>query len=111
MHRRLYFSLITSSLLVVTAAGCAAGSTDSTDVGSAAQAIGACGLGDEVLSVRTYTTADIPELTALQKAQFVTAFRESAWNDITTVEEAFPGDVIGLVNAIALRVGDTLYAD
>jgi len=28
-----------------------------------------------------------------------------------TVESAFPGDVIGLVNATALRPGDTLYAD
>jgi len=28
-----------------------------------------------------------------------------------TVETAFPGDVIGLVNATALRPGDTLYAD
>jgi peptide chain release factor 3 len=30
--------------------------------------------------------------------------------DRETVEEAFPGDVIGLVNATALRPGDTLYA-
>ncbi|WP_216215695.1 peptide chain release factor 3 [Amycolatopsis aidingensis] len=29
----------------------------------------------------------------------------------STVEVAYPGDVIGLVNASALRVGDTLYAD
>ncbi len=28
-----------------------------------------------------------------------------------TVDTAFPGDVIGLVNATALRPGDTLYAD
>ncbi|MGX7827164.1 peptide chain release factor 3 [Actinokineospora sp. 24-640] len=28
----------------------------------------------------------------------------------TTVDTAYPGDVIGLVNATALRVGDTLYA-
>jgi peptide chain release factor 3 len=28
----------------------------------------------------------------------------------TTVEEAFPGDIVGLVNAGALRPGDTLYA-
>ena len=27
----------------------------------------------------------------------------------TTVEEAFPGDIVGLVNAGALRPGDTLY--
>ncbi|SDC41246.1 peptide chain release factor 3 [Actinokineospora iranica] len=29
----------------------------------------------------------------------------------TTVDTAYPGDVIGLVNATSLRVGDTLYAD
>ncbi|QJY46705.1 peptide chain release factor 3 [Pseudonocardia broussonetiae] len=29
----------------------------------------------------------------------------------TTLEEAFPGDIVGLVNAGALRPGDTLYAD
>jgi peptide chain release factor 3 len=28
----------------------------------------------------------------------------------TTLEEAFPGDIVGLVNAGALRPGDTLYA-
>ncbi len=28
-----------------------------------------------------------------------------------TVEEAFPGDVVGLVNATDVRVGDTLYLD
>ena len=27
-----------------------------------------------------------------------------------TIEEAFPGDVVGLVNATDVRVGDTLYA-
>jgi peptide chain release factor 3 len=29
----------------------------------------------------------------------------------TTVEEAFPGDIVGLVNAGALRPGDTLYSE
>jgi peptide chain release factor 3 len=29
----------------------------------------------------------------------------------TTVDEAFPGDVVGLVNATGLNIGDTLYAD
>jgi peptide chain release factor 3 len=28
-----------------------------------------------------------------------------------TIEEAFPGDVVGLVNATDVKVGDTLYAD
>jgi peptide chain release factor 3 len=31
--------------------------------------------------------------------------------DRDTVEEAFPGDVVGLVNASEVRVGDTLWAD
>ena len=31
--------------------------------------------------------------------------------DRVTVDEAFPGDVIGLVNATELRIGDTLYGD
>src|SRR5690606_97428 len=30
--------------------------------------------------------------------------------DRVTVDEAYPGDVIGLVNATNLRIGDTLYA-
>lgn len=68
------------------AGGCA---TESADLGAASQSLGECGLGDEQLATRVYTTADIPSLTPLQKAQFVAAFRESAWNDITTVEEAF----------------------
>ena len=31
--------------------------------------------------------------------------------DRVTVDEAYPGDVIGLVNATNLRIGDTLYAE
>ena len=31
-------------------------------------------------------------------------------NDRETIEEAFPGDIIGLVNAGDLRIGDTIYA-
>ncbi|GGM82039.1 peptide chain release factor 3 [Terrabacter tumescens] len=43
---------------------------------------------------------------------FTTKYAQSVFGrDRSTVEEAFPGDVIGLVNANALRVGDTLYAD
>jgi peptide chain release factor 3 len=43
---------------------------------------------------------------------FATKYAQSVFGrDRTTVDEAFPGDVIGLVNANALRVGDTLYAD
>jgi len=32
-------------------------------------------------------------------------------SDRSTVEEAYPGDVVGLVNAGDVRVGDTLYVD
>ena len=42
---------------------------------------------------------------------FATKYAQSVFGqDRATVEEAFPGDVIGLVNATALRPGDTLYA-
>ncbi len=42
---------------------------------------------------------------------FATKYARSMFGqDRETVEEAFPGDVIGLVNATALRPGDTLYA-
>jgi peptide chain release factor 3 len=43
---------------------------------------------------------------------FATKYAQSMFGqDRETVEEAFPGDVIGLVNATALRPGDTLYAE
>src|SRR5580700_6859039 len=42
---------------------------------------------------------------------FATKYAQAMFGqDRETVEEAFPGDVIGLVNATALRPGDTLYA-
>src|SRR6201993_4530178 len=42
---------------------------------------------------------------------FATKYAQSMFGqDRETVEEAFPGDVIGLVNATTLRPGDTLYA-
>src|ERR1700729_3178063 len=42
---------------------------------------------------------------------FATKYAQSMFGqDRETVEEAFPGDVIGLVNATALRPGDTLCA-
>jgi peptide chain release factor 3 len=43
---------------------------------------------------------------------FATKYAQSMFGqERETVESAFPGDVIGLVNATALRPGDTLYAD
>jgi peptide chain release factor 3 len=42
---------------------------------------------------------------------FATKYAQSVFgNQRTTVDEAFPGDIVGLVNANALRPGDTLYA-
>jgi peptide chain release factor 3 len=41
---------------------------------------------------------------------FATKYAQSVFGaSRTTVEEAFPGDIVGLVNANALRPGDTLY--
>ena len=43
---------------------------------------------------------------------FATKYAQSVFGrDRSTLDVAFPGDVIGLVNANALRVGDTLFAD
>jgi peptide chain release factor 3 len=43
---------------------------------------------------------------------FTTKYAQSMFGQQrATLEEAFPGDIVGLVNATALRPGDTLYAD
>ena len=43
---------------------------------------------------------------------FSTKYAHSLFGqDRETVEDAFPGDVVGLVNATEVRVGDTLYLD
>ncbi|HVV19873.1 MAG TPA: peptide chain release factor 3 [Pseudonocardiaceae bacterium] len=43
---------------------------------------------------------------------FATKYVQQAFGQQrATIDTAYPGDVIGLVNATALRVGDTLYAD
>ena len=43
---------------------------------------------------------------------FATKYAHSVFGqDRETLDEAFPGDVIGLVNATEVRVGDTLYAE
>ena len=42
---------------------------------------------------------------------FATKYAQAVFGrDRTSVERAFPGDIVGLVNANALRVGDTIYA-
>jgi peptide chain release factor 3 len=43
---------------------------------------------------------------------FATKYAQQVFGrDRQTVDVAYPGDVVGLVNAAALRVGDTLYVD
>ncbi len=46
------------------------------------------------------------------KKPFATKYAQQVFGqDRQTVDTAFPGDVVGLVNASALRVGDSLYVD
>jgi len=43
---------------------------------------------------------------------FTTKYAQSVFGrDRSTVDTAFPGDVVGLVNALTLRPGDTLYTE
>ncbi|GAB2936812.1 peptide chain release factor 3 [Rhodococcus aerolatus] len=43
---------------------------------------------------------------------FTTKYAQSVFGrDRSTVDTAYPGDVVGLVNALTLTVGDTLYVD
>jgi peptide chain release factor 3 len=43
---------------------------------------------------------------------FATKYAHSVFGqERETIEEAYPGDVVGLVNATGVRVGDTLWAD
>ncbi len=43
---------------------------------------------------------------------FTTKYAQSVFGrDRSTVDTAYPGDVVGLVNALALTVGDTLWAE
>jgi peptide chain release factor 3 len=49
---------------------------------------------------------------AATRRPFATKYAQAMFGqERETLETAFPGDVIGLVNAAALRPGDTLYAD
>ncbi|THA25439.1 peptide chain release factor 3 [Streptomyces sp. RKND-216] len=48
---------------------------------------------------------------AATRKPFATKYAHSVFGqDRSAVETAYPGDVVGLVNATALRVGDTLYS-
>src|SRR6476646_7491981 len=59
-----------------------------SDVASQA-VVTSCGIGGDVMATETLTTAAIPNLSALERAQIVAAVQESAHTDVTTVEEAF----------------------
>jgi peptide chain release factor 3 len=49
---------------------------------------------------------------AASKKPFATKYAQQVFGrERETVDVAYPGDVVGLVNASALRVGDSLYAD
>ncbi len=49
---------------------------------------------------------------AATKKPFATKYAQQVFGqDRQTVDTAYPGDVVGLVNASALRVGDSLYTD
>jgi peptide chain release factor 3 len=49
---------------------------------------------------------------AATKKPFATKYAQQVFGrERSTLDTAYPGDVIGLVNAASLRVGDTLYVD
>jgi peptide chain release factor 3 len=49
---------------------------------------------------------------ATTRRPFATKYAQQIFGqERSTVDTAYPGDVVGLVNATALRVGDTLYSD
>ncbi|GMA38950.1 peptide chain release factor 3 [Mobilicoccus caccae] len=52
----------------------------------------------------------MPLVHAATGRPFVSKYAQSVFGrERHTVDEAYPGDIVGLVNAAALRVGDTLY--
>lgn len=68
---------------------------------------------DRVAFVRVHSGAFQRGMTvthARTKKPFATKYATSVFgSDRETIDDAFPGDVIGLVNATELRIGDTLY--
>lgn len=99
MRPRFDLVLIPTSVLVTAAAAAAAAvavagcavdpSADALGPPRQSALSGACGLGDEVLATETLTTASIPTLSTIERAQIVAAVQESAHTDVTTAEEAF----------------------
>lgn len=107
---RLRFDLVlilTSAFFTAAATGCALDpSTDA--LGPPRQsALGACGLGDEVLATETLTPADLPTLSDLERAQIVAAVQESAHTDVTTADEAFDRVDDHEINRTVLRDSST----
>lgn len=91
--------------LLAAAAGCAAEPHE--NVGTAAAALGACGLGDELLAQYTLTPASIAGLSAVQRAQIVAAVQESAHTDVTTAEDAIGRVDDDEINVAILRDSGT----
>jgi hypothetical protein len=75
------------SAFLAAAAGCATNDRDEA-LSTSTAALGACGLGDELLAQYTLTPASISGLTEVQRAQIVAAVQESAHTDVTTADEA-----------------------
>ncbi|GHE76303.1 peptide chain release factor 3 [Streptomyces cellulosae] len=69
---------------------------------------------DRIAFIRVCSGAFERGMTVMRAATgtpFATKYAHSLFGqDRSTVDVAYPGDVVGLVNAHALRVGDTLYA-
>jgi hypothetical protein len=84
MRRPLAFAI--ASAFLAAAAGCATGPDER--LGTSSAALGACGLGDELLAQYALTPGSIAGLSAVQRAQIVAAVQESAHTDVTTAEDA-----------------------
>jgi peptide chain release factor 3 len=70
---------------------------------------------DHVAFVRVCSGAFVRGMTVVNaetKRPFATKYATTMFgNERSTLEVAFPGDIVGLVNASELRIGDTLYLD
>ena len=69
---------------------------------------------DRLAFVRVCSGRFVRGMTVTREATgrpFATKYATSVFGaDRDTIDEAYPGDVIGLINATDLRIGDTLYA-
>lgn len=98
---KLFTTLLGSLALAATGCGESvdAGSS-AVEVGSAKSALwpGPCPMGNELITHEVLTSASIPSLSALERAQIIAAVHESAHTDVVTIEEAFDAVDEGLIN-------------